>query len=442
MGFAPYFRPQLSLGKRGTHRPCQRLMPGYGLLPLHELFPIEELRVQEGLERDDFRGFFALGLDRAWSAEPGAPAGHAGHGAAAVKSEPEKPAEAVPQQQQREEIPTIEISPEKQQLIGMKIEKVSLAPMQRTIRTVGRIEVDEKRLATVNTKFEGWIERLYVDYTGRPVRKGEPVAEIYSPELYATQQEFLNLLKWTRERSSGDSWGNMLFRDAGSILDASRQRLRLFDITEDQIRKIEETGKPIRTLTLYSPVSGIVVQKMAVLGMRAMPGEKLFDVADLSTVWVIADIYEHEMSFVRVGQTAGITMSYLPGEEFNAKIDYVYPAHSLETRTMKVRFTVPNPTGQIMPQMYAQVAIKVDLGRRLTIPDDAIIETGTRNIVYVDKGEGLFEPREVMLGVRADRSVEVTMGLKEGERVARSAAFLIDSEAQLKGVKPLGGHKH
>jgi membrane fusion protein, copper/silver efflux system len=394
------------------------------------------------LPGDGVRGFLGKDAGRAWSAEPRTPAGHAGHGAGATGVQTEKPAEPMPPQHGQEEPPTIEIPPEKQQLIGLRIEQVSVAPLQRNIRTVGRVEIDEKRLATVNTKFEGWIERLYVDYTGRHVRKGEPLAEVYSPELYATQREFVNLLKWTKEKKSGDSLGNMLFKDAESILDAARQRLRLWDITEDQIRKIEETGKPIRTLTLYSPVSGVVVQKMAVLGMRAMPGEKLFDVADLSTIWVIADIYENEMPFVRVGQTARITLSYLPGEELNSKIDYVYPAHSLDTRTMKVRFTMPNPRMELMPQMYAQVAIRVDLGRRLLVPDDSIIETGTRNIVYVDKGEGLFEPREVMLGVRAERFVEVTMGLEEGERVARSAAFLIDSEAQLKGVAPLGGHKH
>ncbi len=348
-------------------------------------------------------------------------------------------------QKEPEEAPTVEIPPEKQQLIGVKTTVVAVIPLERVVRTVGRIEYDEKRLATINTKFEGWIEKLYVDYTGKYVKKGEPLAEIYSPELMATQQEFLNVLKWSRESAlSGrkSEVGTMLSKDAETIVEAARQRLRLWDISDDQIRKIEESGKPIRTLTLYSPVNGYVVQKMALKGMRAMPGEKLFDIADLSTVWIISDIYEYELPMIKVGESAKLTLSYFPGREFSSRIDYVYPTLSGETRTAKVRFSIPNPGGQLKPQMYTNVVMKIDLGKRLAVPDDAVIDTGTRQVVYVDKGEGLFEPREVMLGVRGEGFREVLMGLKAGEKVASAATFLIDSEAQLKGVKPLGGHKH
>jgi len=177
-------------------------------------------------------------------------------------------------------------------------------------------------------------------------------------------------------------------------------------------------------------------------GMKVMPGEKLFDVADLSTVWIMSDIYEYELPMVKVGETARIVLSYFPGKEFSSRIDYVYPTLSGETRTAKVRFSIPNPGGQLKPQMFTNVEVKISLGKRLAIPDDAIIDTGTRQVVYVDKGEGIFEPREVMLGARAEGFREVLMGLKAGEKVAASATFLIDSEAQLKGVKPLEGHKH
>ncbi|TAL22222.1 MAG: efflux RND transporter periplasmic adaptor subunit [Nitrospirae bacterium] len=348
--------------------------------------------------------------------------------------------EAVPAAEvtEEQEAQTVEISPEKQQLIGVKIAEASVKPLQKVIRTVGRIEYDERRLATVNTKFEGWIEKLYIDYTGKYVKKGDPLAEIYSPELVATQQEFLNVLKW----KSGVKGGEMLSKDADALLEAAKQRLRLWDISEGQIKKIEETGKPIRTLTIYSPVSGYVVQKAALLGMRVMPGEKLFDIADISTVWVVSDIYEYELPLIRQGQTAKITLSYFPGKKFSAMIDYVYPSLAGETRTAKVRFTISNPGGQLKPQMFTNVEIKIDMGRRLSIPEDAVIDTGVRQIIYVDKGEGYFEPREVMTGIKAEGMVEIIKGVKAGEKVASSATFLIDSESQLKGVKPLEGHKH
>jgi membrane fusion protein, copper/silver efflux system len=267
------------------------------------------------------------------------------------------------------------------------------------------------------------------------------MAELYSPELVATQEEFLNILKWQKERRADAGTQAMLSRDAEALVEAARKRLQRFDISEAQIRELEQTGKARRTLTIYSPANGYVVQKMALQGMRVMPGEKLFDVADLSTVWVIADVYEYELSSIRVGEAASISLSYLPGREFKTKIDYVYPTLSGETRTARVRFSIPNADGRLKPQMYASVEVKINLGSKLAIPDDAVIDTGTRQIVYVDRGEGYFEPREVMLGLRAEGYREVLEGLKSGEKVAASAAFLVDSEAQLKGVKPLESKK-
>jgi len=372
--------------------------------------------------------------------------GHAEHSAqspAAVKNQkaanPQDPQPAS-QEETTEEVPQVEISSQQQQLIGVKTVKVSLKDIHKVIRTVGRIEADERKQATINTKVEGWLEKLHIDYTGRYVKKGEPLVEIYSPELLATQQEFLGVLKWAKQsgdKKNDDSLSLMLAKDAGAALDAARQRLRLWDISEDQIKQIEQTGKPIRTLTLYSPVSGFVTQKMAVQGMKVMPGEKLFDISDLSDLWIIADIYEYELPFVKVGQPARITLSYFPGKELSAKIDYIYPTISADTRTAKIRLTLPNPGGQLKPQMFTNVEIKISLGKKLVIPESAVIDTGTSQIVYIEKGEGAFEPREVELGLRADGAVEVLRGIKAGEKVATSANFLIDSEAQLKGVKPL-----
>jgi len=338
-------------------------------------------------------------------------------------------------EQSTEEPPLVEIPLEKQQLMGVKTMTVELKPVQKSVRTVGRIEYDEKKVVTVNTKFEGWIERLYVDYTGRYVHKGEPLAEFYSPELLATQKEFISLLKWSsKEQNRGSYIQEMLAQDAKTILEAARERLRLWDITDEQIKVIEETARPIRTLTINSPVEGYVIQKPALQGMKVMPGDKLFDIADLSTVWVIADIYEYELPLIDIGQEAEISLSYIPGKTFRSKIEFLYPSLSGETRTAKVRFSLSNRDGLLKPQMFTEVTIKRNLGRRLIIPEDAVIDTGTRQIVYVDKGDGYFEPRQVMTGLRADGSVEILKGIKPGERIAISGNFLIDSEAKLKGI--------
>jgi membrane fusion protein, copper/silver efflux system len=358
------------------------------------------------------------------------------HGAMSEKPKalPKKP--AAQKEPVQEEVPTVELPKDKQQLIGLKSTTVAIRPLQKIIRTVGRLEFDERKITTINTKFEGWIEKLHINYTGSYVKSGEPLAEIYSPELLATQREFLDALKWKNSTKKDSEIGALLVKDAETILEGARQRLRLLDITEEQIKKIQETGRPIRTLTLYSPTNGTVVQKSAIQGMKVMPGEKLFDIVDLSSIWVLADIYEYELPLIKVGEQASISLAYLPGREFSSKIDYIYPTLAGETRTAKVRFSLPNPGGQLKPQMFTDVTLKINLGKRLVVPADAVIDTGLRQIVYVDKGEGNFEPREVSIGLRTDQMVEVIKGLRVGEKVASSANFLIDSEAKLKGVAP------
>ena len=372
----------------------------------------------------------------------GGMAGMAGMGTG--KSEAQVPAG----EKTAEEAPTIEISSEKQQLIGVKVATAALQPLKKIIRTVGIIEYDQRQQTAVNTKVEGWIEKLFVNYTGMYVKKGTPLAEIYSPELWATQQEFINVVRWTkrtkarrdatgREDDASGGFSSMIGKDAEALVEASRQRLKLWDISDEQIRKIEESEKPIRTLTIFSPVSGYVLQKTALQGMKVMAGEKLFEVADLSTVWIMAEIYEYELPLIKVGEPATLRLSYLPGRQFSSKIDFIYPTMSGETRTAKARFIIPNPGMQLKPQMFTNVEIKIDLGRKLAVPEGAVMDTGLRQVVYVDKGNGLFEPREVEVGIRADNMVEVTAGLKAGDKVASSANFLIDSEAKLKGVTPL-----
>ncbi len=361
---------------------------------------------------------------------------------------PEKAKGQAPaaEEKKAEEAPTIEISSEKQQLIGVKIATVSVQPLKKVIRTVGTVEYDQRKLYTVNTKVEGWIEKLYVNYTGIQVKRGEPLAEVYSPELWATQQEFINVVRWakraqakngTAQAETESGFGAMISKDAEALVGAARQRLKLWDISDEQIRKIEESEKPIRTLTIHSPVSGYVLQKTAVQGMKVMAGEKLFDVADLSSIWITADIYEYELPLLKVGDPATIQLSYFSGRQFSSRIDYIYPTLSGDTRTAKARVIIPNPGGELKPQMFTNVELQISLGRKLAVPEDAVLDTGLRQIVYVDKGNGYFEPREVRIGVRAEKMVEITAGLKAGDKVASAANFLIDSEAKLKGVEPL-----
>jgi Cu(I)/Ag(I) efflux system membrane fusion protein len=273
------------------------------------------------------------------------------------------------------------------------------------------------------------------------------LVDIYSPELYSAQLEFVNLLEWKTEKahrfqrnvefSWGDRYGatgRMLTFDIDALIQVAKQKLKLWEIPDEQVEKIEGDKEPTRLLTIHSPINGYIIQKQVVEGTRIQPGDKIFDIADLSTLWVIADIYAHELPLIKVGQAARISVSFFPGKEFSSKIDYIYPTLSGSTRTAKVRFILANPDGRLKPQMFTDVEVKIDLGKRLVIPSDAVIDTGTKQVVYVDKGEGYFEPREVVLGLRADEMVEVVKGLREGEKVACAANFLIDSEAKLKGL--------
>ncbi len=336
---------------------------------------------------------------------------------------------------------TVQISPERQQLIGVKFGTAEMKSLDKVIRTVGRVDYDEKRIVTVSPKIGGWIEELFVDFTGRYVMKGEPLLTIYSPELVSTQEEYLIALRAKKDLSKSPF--PEVTGSAESLAESAKRRLKLWDITDDQIRILEETGQPRKTLTLYSPFSGFVLEKAAYNGMNVMPGMALYKLADLSMVWLYADIYEYELPFIRLGQQASVQLSYTPEEIFTGKAVYIYPSLNPETRTAKVRFEIPNPRGKLKPEMYANVEIKVRLGQKLVVPEEAIIDTGLRQMAIVDKGSGYFEPREVKVGAKADHYYEVISGLKAGERIVTSANFLIDSESKLKeAVGAMAGMEH
>jgi len=339
---------------------------------------------------------------------------------------------------------TVQISSERQQLIGVKIGTAEMKSLEKVIRTVGRFDYDEKRIGTVSLKIGGWIEDLYVDFTGKFVNQGDPLLTIYSPELVSAQEEYLLALRAKKDLAKSPF--SEVTSSGDSLAESASRRLKLWDISDDQIKALEETGQPKKTLTLYSPFSGFVLEKAAYKGMNVMPGMALFKLADLSMIWLYADIYEYELPFIRLGQQASVQVTYIPGEVFTGKIIYIYPSLNPETRTAKVRLELPNSHGKFKPEMYANVEIKVRLGQRLTVPEGAIIDTGVRQMAIIDKGDGYFEPREVKIGGKVDDDYEVIKGLKAGDRVVTSANFLIDSESKLKealgGMSGMPGMEH
>jgi len=326
----------------------------------------------------------------------------------------------------------VQITPERQQIIGVKTDEVATRKLIRDIRTVGTIEANETKIARVNIKFSGWINDVFVDYIGKYVRRGEPLFTVYSPELVSTQQEYLLALR--AKESFGRSSFAEISSSAKSLLEATRDRLLLWDIPESEIRRIERTGKPLKYLTLFSPISGYVTKREAFPQKMITPNDVVFEIVDLSTVWFFADIYEYELPLVKEGQDATLTLSYYPGETFQGKVTYVYPTLETATRTVKVRFEFNNEDTKLKPGMYANVDLKIPLGERLSVSEDSVIDTGERKIVFVAMGDGYFEPREVKVGHKAEGYYEILDGLKEGEKVVTSADFLIDSESRLKAA--------
>lgn len=333
---------------------------------------------------------------------------------------------------------TIIIAPERLQTIGVKFEPAARRILEKLIRTVGRVEVDERRLARVNLKFEGWIEDLLVSAIGDHVKKGQILFTIYSPNLVATQEEYLLALQGYRDL--GKSEFPEVARGAKDLLAATRRRFQLWDITDDHIRDLERTGKVLKTLPIHSPITGTVIRMQARSGTYVTPGTELYMIADLSRIWIMADIYEYELPLIKIGQGADVTLSYDPKVALHGYVEFIYPTMDPKTRTAKVRFVLENPREQLKPNMYANVGLKVGLGSRLAIPRDAVLESGERQIVFIHRGGGKLEWRQVKLGVRVDNWAEVIEGVSEGEHVVTSANFLIDSESQLRSaINSMGG---
>ena len=332
----------------------------------------------------------------------------------------------------------IKISTEKVQKLGVRSEAAQLRNLDKTVRAAGRIEPDERLTYAISPKFEGYVERLHVNVTGQPVAKGQALFEVYSPELISAQREYAIAAQGVESLKDA---GGTAQSGMQQLAQSSLQRLKNWDVSAAQIKALARSGETRRTLTFSSPVSGIVTEKKAVQGMRFMPGEALYQIADLSSVWVIADVFEQDIGLVKLGSQAKVRINAYPDKLFEGKVSYVYPTLNAATRTVPVRVELANPGMLLKPAMFAQVELPVSSkGTVVTVPVSAVIDSGTRQIVLLEKGEGRFEPREVKLGARSDTNVEILEGVKEGEKVVVAANFLIDAESNLKAA--VGGFGH
>lgn len=332
----------------------------------------------------------------------------------------------------------IKISTEKIQKLGVRTEAATLRNLDKVIRAAGRIEPDERRTYAISPKFEGYVERLHVNVTGQPVGKGQPLFEVYSPELVSAQREYAIAAQGVESLKGADGSTQDGMRQ---LADSSLARLRNWDISEEQVKSLAKSGETRRTLTFRSPVNGIVTEKKAVQGMRFMPGEALYQVTDLSSVWAVADVFEQDIAWVKPGAKAKVKINAYPDKSFEGTISYVYPTLKAETRTIPVRIDLPNPNNQLKPGMFAQLELPTAAkGAVVTVPNSAVIDSGTRQIVLVQAKEGRFEPRDVKLGARSDERIEVLDGVREGEQVVVAANFLIDAESNLKAAVGSFGH--
>ncbi|MBI9083644.1 MAG: efflux RND transporter periplasmic adaptor subunit [Desulfobacterales bacterium] len=333
---------------------------------------------------------------------------------------------------EKEPTSTIRIDPVTLQNMGVRTERIARRPLVKTIRAYGTVSYDERRAHAVTTKFSGWIEKLHVDFIGDRVVKGQPLFDIYSPELVTTQEEYLIAL--AQQQALSQSPYEAIRDNADRLLEASKTRLKYWDINDSQIQGLEKSGRPEKSVTVYSPVNGVVMKKMATAGSFVRAGQNQFDLVDLSRVWVDVEIYEYEMPWVRKGLPATMELSYIPGKTFKGKILYIYPYLSKKTRTARLRLEFANPNQSLKPDMYANIEIQSRIpGDFLVLPQQAVIDSGVRKIVFIAKGKGRFEPREVKLGVEVNNGeFQVLEGLTDGEDVVVSAQFMLDSESRLR----------
>ncbi len=334
---------------------------------------------------------------------------------------------------------TVMISPAKQQLIGVRTARVERQHVQRKIRAVGRVTFDETKVSHIHTKVTGYIEDVFVDFVGKAVKKGDPLFTIYSPELVSTQQEYLIAVRGKKYLS--DAPYAEVSSSAESLLRAARERLRLWDVSDDDIQTLEKEGKVKRTLTMYSPATGIVTERAVFpQGRYVNPEMDLYTIVDLSTAWVLADIYEYEVPYVKVGQTATMHLSYFPGKSYVGRVTFINPTVDPKTRTAKVRLQLPNAELELKPEMFADVELAIDYGTQVVVPQEAVLDAGTEQVVFVAHVDGYFEPRKIQAGARVGDQVIVLDGLRPGETIVTSGNFLIDSESRLKSA--MGGMKH
>lgn len=315
------------------------------------------------------------------------------------------------------------------QLIGLKTEPVVRRSLETSIRAVGRVVYDERRITRVNLRFSGWVEKVFVGATGQRVRRGQPLLALYSPELVAAQDEYLLALE-TYEAVQRSPLS--VVRDqARQLVEAARDRLRLWNLTDQQIASLVQRGRPRSSVTVYSPIEGYIIEKTADQGLFVEPRTTVYTIADLSSIWVLADIYEYEIPFVTGGESAILTFDAYPGETFSGTVSYVYPYVNANSRTLRVRLELSNPAVRFKPDMFGAVMIRVQRKPALAVPAEAVIDTGIRTVVFVEKGRGRFEPRVVTLGPKVGAYYEVLAGLHEGEKVVTSGTFLLDSESRL-----------
>lgn len=331
----------------------------------------------------------------------------------------------------------VKISVAKVQKLGVRTEVATMRELSHVVRAVGTFQANERKLHTIAPKFEGWIERLHVNTTGQTVARGQALMEVYSPDLVSAQSEYLIALRGLQATAKDSQENPSATQGMQRLVDSSLTRLRNLDIAEQDLQRLQgKEGTPSRLLTLRSPVNGIILEKIAVQGMRFMPGEVLYKIADLSSLWLIAEVFEQDVALVRPGQAVNISVNAYPGKVFSGKVAFIQPTLNMQTRTAQVRIELPNPGGLLKPAMYANVELAAaqDKLKVLTVPVSSVIHSGKRDVALVELSEGLYEPREVKLGARSDNYVEILSGITENEKVVVSANFLIDAESNLKAA--------
>lgn len=333
---------------------------------------------------------------------------------------------------------TVKVSAERQQLIGVRTGTVERQPVSRDIRAVAQLTANETMLAHVHVKVNGWVEKVFVDFVGQLVKQGQPLFTLYSPDLVATQEEYL--IARRGDQYLGKSSFAPAAEGARSLLRSTKERLKLWDISEDQIERLDKTGEVSKYMTFYSPVTGFVLDRKAFPQTSVTPDTELYTIADLSTIWADAQIYEYEVPYVHLGQSAEMELSYFPGKTYKGTISYIYPTVDAVTRTVRVRLQFPNPKFDLKPQMFAEVHLKINYGNHIVVPESAVLDSGEKQTVFIAHNGGYFEPREVTIGPRVGDEVIVLAGLKQGETIVTSGNFLIDSESRL--TSAMGGMQH